>query len=92
MRPSSHGLAVQLTERVPVLAGAALMHGHGVLEVGIEGRYEQPFLGLDDVDLVAGGEMEAVEDRLGEDGNYGAAEFFEGDSLLQRALAPEYIL
>ena len=91
-RPSAHGLAVQLTERVPVLAGAALVHCHGVVEVGIEGSYEQPFLGLDDMDLVAGSEVEAVEDGLGEDGDDGAAELFESDSLLQENLPAEYIL
>ena len=68
------------------------MHGHGGLEVGIEGSDEQPFLRLDDVDLVAGGEVEAVEDGLGEDGDDGAAKLLEGDGLLQEAPGPEYIL
>ena len=68
------------------------MDGHGGLEVGIEGGDEQPLIRLDDVDLVAGGEVEAVEDGLGENGDDGAAEFLEGDSLLQGALRAEYIL
>ena len=35
------------------------------------------------MDFVAGGEVEAVEDGLGEDGDDGAAELLESDGLLQ---------